>query len=454
MKKLIFGCLICLGCVAKKSNTISSVAVVNEKGTNTSVPFTDGIPAYSGANVDYRRDGASLFHVKLYAPVVVGVASKPEKWGYFQFPNIGRKPNGDLQVKWNMSRDAIEAYGEDTFGSAASTDNGKSWQLQDSAISTGIVTLKNGNKLEIVNPKPIKVDDLKLPTPVGQGVENYRKSSFTFYRLHDLPASRQGVFLKRLKKGETEWKTEQADLYDPQAARYSLSGLFPIVWWGDIHIAKDGSLIAGVYPGFLINENGVADPRSGVFFYRSTDNGYSWKIQGRIPYNPNTTGDPEVAKRMGYTEPGFEVMADGTFICILRTTDGAGIGPMFASFSEDLGKTWTVPKILSNTGVLPRVLQLDNGITVLSSGRPGVQLRFSIDKGRTWSDAFEMLPYGSKLVPNELSGTTATVSDGYTGLLKLGKDRCILVYSDFNYATDKGVIRKAIKVREIQVKKN
>ena len=332
----------------------------------------------------------------------------------------------------------------DNSGSANSADGGKTWKIQENAETIGGILLPDGDRLEIITPKPVKVEDLKLPKPVGSGSENYRKSDFTFYRLDDLPESPQGVFLKRLKKGETEWKTERAFLYDPNAARYSLSGLVPVVWWGDMHIAKDGSIIAGIYPGFLIGENGLADPKSGVFFYRSTDGGHSWSIKGRIPYHPNLVADPKGDKRMDFTEPAFEILKDGTFLCVIRTTDGAGNGPMYTSYSKDLGKTWTKPEAMAATGVLPKLLQLNNGILVMTSGRPGVQLRFSANgKDKAWTEPFEMLPY-----ENEKD----QVSCGYTGLISTGPDSFLIILSDFKYLNAEKELRKAIKVREVIVK--
>ena len=446
MKKLIYISLLCVGCSASKQMVVKEKPQINK--------FSQGIAAFQASNFDYQLDGTSILNINFKKPSVVGVASKPEKWGFFQFPNIAFKPNGEIQAKWNMTRDAIEAYGENTYGTAISRDKGKTWIQQDSMHVTGAIVLPNGDQLEIVTPKPIKVTDLKLPNPVGFGEENYRKSNFTFYRLGELPASRQGVFFKRLKKGETEWKLEQAKLIDPDAARYSLSGLFPIVWWGDIHLAKDNSLIAGIYPGFLIGKDGKADPKTGAFFYRSTDNGKTWNIQGRIMHTDDLVGDPLQSKRMGFSEPVFEILNDGTFICVLRTTDGPGIGPMFASYSKDMGKTWTKPVVITPTGVLPRLLELENGVTVLSSGRPGVQVRFSTDNtGVKWTDPFEMLPYNPSLSVQELSGGTANISDGYTGLLRLSNNSLLLIYSDFHYKTENNDIRKAIKVREIVVNK-
>ena len=405
--------------------------------------ITPGIPAYQSSKIDYKRSGRAVISISLSEPIVVSSASKPEKWGFFQFPNIARKPDGTLSIRWNLNADAMEAYGEHKFGGAKSNDGGKTWSLTQEFESDGILQLKNGDRISIHTPKPIKVQELKLPSPIGSGMDTYSRSSSNFYKLHDMPASRQGVFINRLARGESEWKVEQAALFDPEAARYDLRGQVPIVWWGDMFQLNDGSVIAGVYPGFYIDKNGLVDPRSGVFFYKSVDNGHSWKIQGRIPYVPDFTIDSAANKRMGFTEPTFEILSDGTFICVIRTTDGVGNGPMYISRSTDQGVTWTTPEFLAVSGVLPRLLQLKNGVTVLSSGRPGVQLRFSMDgKGNTWTDPVEMLPF---------INYKDQVSCGYTGLLATGSDRFLIVYSDFNFLNEAKEIRKAIKVREVIV---
>lgn len=437
-------------CGAQPSS--KSAVVVDDRSPGEGRGLKDGIAAYGATTVQYKQRGKKAFDIRFKDPVVIAVAARPEKWGFFQFPNIDRTANGNIVAKWNLTRDAIEAYGTDTRGSAVSTDVGKSWREEPSEDPGNAVLLPNGDRLAIYTPKPIPEKELQLPAPVGVGLENYRKSNFNFYRLSELPESRQGVYFKRLKKGASKWELEKAVLEDPQAARYSLAGLVPIVWWGDIHVAKDGSLIAGIYPGYLVDKDGKTDPRSGAFFYRSTDNGHHWSVQGRIPFQLDPAGDTLSARRMGYTEPAFEILKDGTFLCVLRTTDGAGIGPMYGSYSTDQGKTWSVPQVITPAGVLPRLLQLSNGVLVMSSGRPGVQLRFSTDpRGMQWSRAFEMLPHDD--VKKELSGGSAQVSCGYTGLLPTGSNKFLIIYSDFHYQTSEGTIRKAIKVREVVVKK-
>jgi hypothetical protein len=108
-----------------------------------------------------------------------------------------------------------------------------------------------------------------------------------------------------------------------------------------------------------------------------------------------------------------------------------------------LGRTWSKPEPITPSGVLPRLLRLTNGVTVLSSGRPGVQLRFSINAtADRWSQPLELLPY-------EIGGKV--VSCSYTGLLATGPDRFLVIYSNFEYHNKAGEIRKAIEVREVTV---
>ena len=415
-----------------------------EAGYNADSVVKPCIPAYYATTINYNRDGKSMLKVKLGEPVIVGVATKPEKWGFFQFPSIYRsQDNSALVAKWNMIEDAVESYGKGGHGGiAVSRDGGKTWDTTggEPPIGGGLL-LPGGDRIKIYTPKAISTGELTLPVTV---VAN--KGATGLYKLSELPEILQGVYLNRMTKGGTSWTTEHEVLDDPKAVRYTVSGIFPVVWWGDMHIASDGSIIAGIYPGLYLNEKGGVDP-SGVLFYRSTDKGRTWKIQGRIPYEPDLKTDPNGDKRLlfGYTEPAFEILSDGTFLCVMRSTDSfVKNSPMYVSRSTDLGATWTKPETFTRAGVLPRLLQLDNGVIVLASGRPGVQLRFCTDgKGENWTDPFEMLPFKSE--------SESAVSCGYAELLATGPNSFLLIYSDFKYHNKNNEIRKAIKVREINV---
>ncbi len=428
----------------KSSTRSERVLTWDESGYDKTTGPLAGIMVPGAAVVDYRRGGRSAFAVQLGEPVIIATADKAYKWGHFQFPLIDRNVDGTLFVRWNMSEDSITAYGKDSQEIAISRDGGKTWEKPEGTFtSSGAFLLPNGDRIKVATPRPIKVEDLDMPEPV-KAFDKSGKERLDLFLHDELPETRQGVFIDRLSSGSKRWMLDRAKLVDPTALRYSLSGLVPIVWWGDMQVGLDGSVFAGIYPGHWLREDGTAEPDGGVLFYRSVDDGNTWVIQGRIAYAPDLEADPKGDERSGFTEPAFEVLEDGTFLCVMRTAGGAaGQGPMYASWSKDQGKTWAKPVVITRSGVLPRLLELENGVIVLSAGRPGVQLRFSKDGGgKTWTDPFEMLPYASE---------KDQVSCGYTGVLATGPDRFVVIYSDFKVKNSDGENRKAIKIREVLV---
>ncbi|MEO6917065.1 MAG: sialidase family protein [Chitinophagaceae bacterium] len=453
----IFLAYICSGCGTPKTGNSGSIINPlewNEKVNRSVAAIAFGVPAIDQTIVTYKRKGKANFNIHFSDPKVIVVAEKPYSWGYYQFPTIERLKDGSLHAEWSMHADAIESYGLNLVGSSISKDGAKSWIRgeADSSLITGF-NLSNGDMIKVFDTKPINVSQLKMPEPIGKTNFKYRKTNFTFYRLRDMPEGRNGVYIKRLAKGDNKWRLEEAKLDDPQGVRYSSRDLVPVVWWGDIHTMKDKSLVAGVYPGYYLKDNQEVDKQMAVVFFRSTDDGHSWKVQGRIPFTPDVKVDSMYKDRIGYSEPAYEVLEDGTLLCVIRSADGDGVtngvgnGPMYATHSTDMGKTWTTPEVIAGAGALPRLLQLQNGVTVLSSGRPGVQLRFTkTGMNDSWTDPFEMLPYESKSLQEQY-----LVSCGYTGLLATGRDRFLIIYSDFRFKNSSGEQRKAIKIREVIV---
>lgn len=205
--------------------------------------------------------------------------------------------------------------------------------------------------------------------------------------------------------------------------------------------AGDGSLVAVVYPSYRERPGRLyCEPAC----YRSTDNGRTWRLQGRIAYRFDAKADPHGAERDGFTEPALEILRDGSLYVVLRTTDGHGVGPMYFSRSKDMGRTWTRARAFTPTGVMPRLLLLGNGALVLTSGRPGVDLRFSFDgRGKRWSEP-------RRLLPADISKPQAD-SCGYTDLLALDRDTFLLAYSWFNRPGADGLPHKSVLVRRVTV---
>jgi hypothetical protein len=279
---------------------------------------------------------------------------------------------------------------------------------------------------------------LDLP-PAAGSFASYRQT-YTLFRWSELLPDLRRIFFRRFVKGV--WQAESAIVDDPGGMRYAVGGRFPRIWWGDMEALPDGSLAAVTYPN-------ISGPGPRFQFsaacWRSIDRGRTWRLHGRIPYAPDEQADPKAKERDGFTEPAFTRLRDGSFYVVLRTTDGNGVGPMYHARSRDGGRTWTKPAVMAPNGVLPRLLRLGNGMLVLSSGRPGVQLRFSRSGlGDDWSEATDVLPPTSDKLDFD--------SCGYTGLVPLDRDTFLIVYSWFQKPDTEGKPRKAVLTRRVRLK--
>src|SRR5690606_35904533 len=306
------------------------------------------------------------------------VADEPYKWGFFQFPGLYTSDDGEIVARWNMADDHAESYGKGGNGFAVSKDGGKTWEHPAKQPIGGGLALKNGEFLNIHTPAAIPLKELKLPEPIATVKEAYGRT-FKFWKTDDLPKELQGVYLLRRTKESSTWTIEHNTILETDMVRYSDNDLLPVVWWGDMKLKTDGSIVAGVYPGFTF-QNGTVPP-SDVAFYESRDNGKTWDFIGRIPYSYDPGKDPKGGERhaLGYTEPTFEILNDGSYLSVSRTTDGLGNSPMYLSRSVDKGRNWSKPVAFTKNGVLPKLRQLDNGALVLASGRPGMQVRVALD---------------------------------------------------------------------------
>lgn len=390
--------------------------------------------------IEYKRDDKSILKVNFSNFVIVDVADKDYRWGEFQFPDLCRDLNDNLVATWSMGEDAVTAYGKDKIGVKKSYDNSKTWQDSKDEIIHGGIETPNKDLIAIYTPPALKVSDLDLGEPFFPPIESYGRV-MTFYNYDDLPVELKGVYLKGAEKGKEEWKIVQVSLSDSAIVRHIDSGWFPLVWWGDMEVDSDNFLTVLTYPSFYKEGDSVSI--SEVVSYNTCDNGYSWNIAGKITYNYDPALDKNGAKRSfwGYMEPAFEILQNGTYITVFRTTDGFGNIPMYVSYSHDKGYNWCQPQVIAPSGVLPRLLQLKNGVLVMSSGRPGVQLCFSIDgNGKEWTNAFEMIPYKNE----------EEVICGYTGLLPLDKKSFLIIYSDFKHLVSNSP-RKAILIRKVTV---
>jgi tetratricopeptide (TPR) repeat protein len=392
---------------------------------------------FTRRNFEHLRDTKPAFQVDMYPPTVITEGPAAERrWGRYQFPVMHRLSDGRLIVFVHVEADSATAYGspKQVF---VSSDDGVSWRPDASAQNEPYgFRLRNGNWLRIDTPPSLEASALQLPERAGT-FTSYR-TEYSVYPMRTLAKELRQIFFQRFAGGK--WQQQSAELDDPDGYRYTVQGRFPRIWWGDIQRARDGSLIAVSYPRI-----GATKPfRFGSACYRSLDEGVTWKMRSEIPFAPDLTADPKGASRDGFTEPALTVQRDGSLLALLRSTDGNGIGPMYQTRSTDLGRTWSQPKVMAPNGVLPRLLRLGNGILVLSSGRPGVQLRFQAEgQGSEWSAPWELIPQRSARAKEDTCS--------YTDLVALDQDSFLVVYSWFHKPDRDGNPRKTILARRVRV---
>lgn len=121
----------------------------------------------------------------------------------------------------------------------------------------------------------------------------------------------------------------------------------------------------------------------------------------------------------GFCEPCLLNLGDGHVLCVMRTQGHEVYSPLYASHSYDNGKTWSVPEEISPFGVYPRLLKMQNGLIVCTSGKWDTFFLVSEDDGKTWSD---------RHIIAENDGQWDKGPSGYTSVFEVEPDVILVVY--------------------------
>jgi len=133
---------------------------------------------------------------------------------------------------------------------------------------------------------------------------------------------------------------------------------------------KDGSWLMTMYGNFKAdtlhpcnrNAQGELVYMQRTILVTSKDQGRSWHYLSSIA--APRAGDP-VGE--GFVEPAITLLKDGRLLCVMRSGHQF---PLYASWSEDGGKTWTAPLYTGlDRGCDPCLVTLKDGRVALSWGR-------------------------------------------------------------------------------------
>jgi len=380
-------------------------------------------------------------HVDLQLGHPIIVAQGPpdvQNWGPYQFPALERLPDDRIHLRYHVEADSARAYGL-ACGHAISSDSGRTWEpIRNPAgkgrpyvRSVGLM-LPNEDRLAPVESEALKVDGLELPAPFAVRDDGYGNATRIF-RAEEVSEKYSGWRFLRLPKGRTKWVAETAKVNIPGETRYVVENVLVLPFLWRMRLAPDGSLWGINYANRIIDGQ---VSHTHMMLIRSTDSGRTWNLWSEIPYQPDPASDPFWNKREGFTEPDVAFLPDGSVMCLLRTTDGSGVGPLYVSYSSDLGRTWSKPVVFDNLGVWPDLVRLGNGVTLAAYGRPGLFVRATGDpSGHEWDERVTVVAH------------ERTCS--YASLLALDSQSALLAYTDFTRPDSKGRLCKSVLVRTI-----
>ncbi len=297
-----------------------------------------------------------------------------------QFPFLWQF--GDtLIASWSQHTDTYETAPYDAI--MISRDGGKTWgekQVKQNFYLTSVCQLSDGS-LFGVNYWTHYVDS--------------RTATVHYWTSDNLGAT---------------WTEHEGTIHHDIDIKSNPGGWGSIVMHRGMRQLPDGRLQGLAYGTYL------SDTSYRCVVVESTDGGKNWYVTSTVasgtPLDAN--GNKITASVEGFCEPVMQECLDGSLLCIMRIASNY---PLYQSRSFDNGITWTTPEVLPGTdkgvSVDPDLCLMDNGVLVLTTGRPDAKMLVSLDgSGYLWQENPLTL----------CSGTT-----GYTGVRQVGKDRLLVI---------------------------
>lgn len=375
------------------------------------------------------------FRLRFDEPVAVAMGPTWEEigWGPWQFPSIGMGDDGTIYTSCHSGKDSALDYGKESFW-FASTDGGETWKPTTSKEGAkGYLKCPNGDSLKSLECPPV-------PTPEGlfDGCEPVFaiKDGDEVWKVYRFDDIKPGYFEKkwkfrRLKAGEDTPCEEFSPVlgWDHMPIITSSEGVLPPFAFGRLRKAPDNSMWLTHYCNGLDPETGESVDGLAEYFFRSDDNGKTWKYASWI--DPRKTDGAYV-----FCEGDITWTPSGCAVTLLRGASS------FYAVSRDGGYTWDAPKLFDKKRYAqPSVKCLDCGVTLATIGRPGIRLRWSSDPDcENWSEPIDII--------DEEHGMDSCC---YTEILALSKNEAMIVYTHFRHKDENGKEGKTLMTVKVTV---
>ena len=129
--------------------------------------------------------------------------------------------------------------------------------------------------------------------------------------------------------------------------------------------------------------------------------------------------DPKIGLE-SFCEADLLTLPNGDILCFMRTGGSRGkYTPLYLSVSRDDGKSWEPPRPIADRGVWPSACRMENGVLVVTYGRPDNWLAFSLDNGETWGALIVAQSDGTYSIGNPAPVVDRTTGDIHMLFCKL-----------------------------------
>jgi hypothetical protein len=334
---------------------------------------------------------------------------------YHGWPTIARRQSGELLLVCSGGREAhVCPFGRVDL--MRSHDDGQSWTwpevVMDGPIDdrdAGVVETAKGTLL-VTTFTSLAYEPILKRAEQATGNDTWPAEKLQRWR-----AAHNRVSEEDRKKALNVWMTRSADNGVTWSERFDPLVNSP---HGPIQLA-DGRL---VYAGKDLwrGENRVG-------LSESKDDGRSWQWLADLPVRE---GD----SHQEYHELHAVEASDGKLIVHIRNHNSANARETLQCESDDGGKTWTTPHTIDVWGLPSHLLRLNDGRLLMTYGHRraplGNQARVSEDSGKTWSE------------PILLSEDGATGDLGYPSTVQLGDGSLLTVWYEAMSGSPYAVLRQ------------